>query len=616
MRNNRRSKRLTEEVSYAVGQIAGMEVEANNLRNQVRKEARESLEKILESSRLLPLIELLRIDDEHSEPMSVLSDPKIDWLRLTDEDAGALRAWAEVLSNLDDDPRAVKASRLLCQHIREKYYPEDFSAIQVLLRDLENEPGQPNLLREEALLVFRFTVEQWRKSDPKSRNPLYWLRQYAFDAFNNRGNQFFEEQKYDQAAEMYEEAIHSYGEYPVFYSNLALALENKGDKLRKEQLEEKRSDDNSEMRSALRRKAITALEKACEIDPANKEYRTRLVSLQSDEWAAAHALDDAIKSVGNESPPWNLTASPLVIEIGRALLGYVVTGAQGALQPRIQNQISELRRVIQSQIGATLPGINFRDNLTLPPDHYRFLIRDAPVTEGTLDQKTRERTLEKEKKTPTPEGIWDPLLFHLYGVVLSQWADFYGPQEIIWELRAIKAQGRGDYDELQKNPELLKSFTVILKGLLGEGVPVIDLQAIFSSFTEGYSAGRGLATVLEDIRSLPQIRSRLVGNDLVNPYAFMQLSQEFGKDIEACVDRATPQPILDTDPARLVIWSSSLRKGVETKIPDRVALLVRPEIRPFVRRITDLHLGSVPVLSYREIMPALVGRVEGEISLV
>ncbi|MGA8028068.1 MAG: hypothetical protein WB992_13070, partial [Bryobacteraceae bacterium] len=341
----------TDEQHRQLAELEAKITEARRERAQVstmlEREADEALEKVVANTLLRPMKEQLkRSEDMLPKLQSFLDDDSIQWSRLGDSEVLALGAWAEALSRLPQS-EAWEASVCLSKHILTKYYPEDYSTLVTLLYAMLQLPLETGIVPEELLPyeeTLFFTLDRAEKSDPLSSFVPYLRKSYentrASLVNNSAGDRLFDQKKYTEASNQYKLACDLCDEEPLYHSNLSLALERTASQAP--------PPPETEVRN-LRAQALAELKQACDLDPGNRDYRDRLVSLRSRDWVSANGLDSALNRYAQ--------SYLLELQFSEALLPDLINQPDGTLKDGLQKKISSLRTRLKQDTGVVLPPV-------------------------------------------------------------------------------------------------------------------------------------------------------------------------------------------------------------------------------------------------------------------
>jgi tetratricopeptide (TPR) repeat protein len=213
-------------------------------------------------------------------------DKRIEHERLDETDVRAIDVWAEIISNNQDNLKALLSAEKLCKFVL-RYYPEDFNVHKTLrnvYRFLRTPKPESDTVYSDSLSncqkVLQRIVDTWIRTDPVHYVSLLWVKdvfshencisyyEMAYeskflagadkktysrelaDLYNTKGNQFFDISDYNRAGTYYEKAITLDGSQSVYFANLGLARYN----VRKYT------------------EAITAYKKALRIDPESSSH--------------------------------------------------------------------------------------------------------------------------------------------------------------------------------------------------------------------------------------------------------------------------------------------------------------------------------------------------------
>jgi len=198
------------------------------------------------------------------------------------------------------------------------------------------------------------------------------------------------------------------------------------------------------------------------------------------------------------------------IEMGYTLVGMVDPDQDGELLGRI----AALRRQIASELGLLVPPIKIRDNLQISAHSYVIRIRGAKVASGRLYPKQllavaserpggkligrettepafgapavwinpsqRDRAEEMNYAVVTPAGV---LMTHLAEVVRRHAPDLLTREQVVKLLDNLKSAAASLVGEVTEKVETAR-IQKVLQSLLGEQVPIRDLETILEAVSE------------------------------------------------------------------------------------------------------------------------------------
>jgi tetratricopeptide (TPR) repeat protein len=437
---------------------------------------------------------------------------------------------------------------------------------------------------------------------------------------NAEGNAYFEQGKYQQAVERYGNAITKFNsEDDVLHANLGGAWEQiKEPGKRIEALDH----------------AITAYRAADRIKPTEK-YGSIIESLGR--------RKDVASRYGEKVLDWLPVVTPIAIEVASNLIPLVEGSTPNGLSEKLAKHINKMRDRVQKQFGVEIPGVRIRGNeADMPAGSYLIMLMEIPLVTGTvaLDQRFfpgRQEDLASLGLTGEPatnpltggNGCWieqeywqkvetaalelwdvvEYMIMHLEAVVQRNLLVFLGHQEVanLLETKSFQATEKPHFPSAR-----LTALTTVCKSLVAESVSIEPFQAIHALFERLYAERPDLQSIVESIRSMPELRPRLPGND--GQYTILPCGPRFEAEMHHALHPTESHAVLAIKPERCLTALDAVRKSVDSS--SRVALCVTdPKLRPFVRCLIELEFPQVPVLSRPELRAGIDDSTAGMIEL-
>jgi flagellar biosynthesis protein FlhA len=339
----------------------------------------------------------------------------------------------------------------------------------------------------------------------------------------------------------------------------------------------------------------------------------------------------AAQPAAKPEPPLEdfLNVDPVEVELGRDLIRLADAQRGGSLLARL----TQLRQSFAADWGLVLPKVRIRDNLRLEDQQYRIKIQGNPVATAELDPLLHWTFGTEGPQPAATAALRHPafrqplvpvdmeqmreirqagqplldatalLLEHLRQLVVRHAAELLTRDATKHLVDETRRQSPAVVDELIPATMKLADVQRILQRLLGEGVSIRQLSLILEAL--GDEAPR----VRSDIELTERVRHRLARSICARH------RHERDRLHVVTLDPALEERILKatqvTDRDVLVNLSNQESDGVCRAIEAELfdarrqlrteLLLVRPEIRPAVRRITAATMPHVSVLSYAEI---------------
>ena len=356
--------------------------------------------------------------------------------------------------------------------------------------------------------------------------------------------------------------------------------------------------------------------------------------------AATPPVDEAVHEaapevdVGPDTSPdamaGLLDLDALELEVGFGLISMVDSGGSGDLLSRIKS----IRRQAAVDMGIVVPPIHIRDNLQLKQSAYRILIRGVPIAEGELmlhhllamDPGTVSKPVEGIATTEPAFGLpalWiaerdreraqfagytvvdlpTALATHLTEVLRSHARELLGRQEVQGLLDNLAKRHPKVVEELVPSLLSLGKVQKVLQNLLDEDISIRDLQTVLEVLADWAPATSDTELLTEHVRTA---LSRTITQKYLNDGGELNvvtlapaLEEELGRAIaegergrQLSMEPARAQQIIDT--------LSKTTRGLQTANITPV-LLVHPQLRRHVRRLTERFIKGLAVLSFNEI---------------
>jgi flagellar biosynthesis protein FlhA len=328
---------------------------------------------------------------------------------------------------------------------------------------------------------------------------------------------------------------------------------------------------------------------------------------------------------------WSEVADAMQVnlEIGYGLVPLVDERAGAPLMGRITG----VRRQLSKELGFVVPQVRVRDNIALPPYHYRIVVNGVVAGEDqvspdemlALDTGQAVGTLNgKPAKDPTfgLDAIWiaaadadaataagymvvdsgTVIATHLNHLLGAHAAELLGPDEVQSLLDRLKEQAAQLVASLTPAPVPLTVLTQVLRALLAENVPLKEFRRIAAAIAVAAQRTLDPEELVEAIRPDlgPLIIQRLCGPR--EPLRVMTLEGGLEAILGQAV-RADPanRHMIEPDLGRRII--DALQQAAMPLIADGkpFALVVQPAIRIAIRKLVRASLPDTPVMSFLEV---------------
>jgi flagellar biosynthesis protein FlhA len=329
--------------------------------------------------------------------------------------------------------------------------------------------------------------------------------------------------------------------------------------------------------------------------------------------------------------------SALQIDSIRLELGYgLLTLINNPQERRLTDQIKALRRQLAVEMGFVMPAVRIQDNLQLPPNQYVIRIKEIEAGKGELraamllvmDPRGDEITLSGEATREPTFGLpamWigerhrEEALFRGYTVVDAPTVVTTHLTELIRDNMAellSYAETQKLIDDLDKPQQKLVADLIpnqislggvqrILQNLLAERVSIRDLPTILEGISEAAAFTRNLTLITEHVRArlARQLSDAATNMDGIVP--LISLSPEWEQAFAESIVGQGEERQLAMAPSKLHQFINAVRTSFEKQAQqgETPALLVSPNVRPFVRSVIERFRPITMVLSQNEIHP-------------
>ncbi len=334
-----------------------------------------------------------------------------------------------------------------------------------------------------------------------------------------------------------------------------------------------------------------------------------------------------------------LQVDQIELEIGYTLIPLVDESQGGDMLDRI----SMIRRQCALELGLLVPVIRIRDNLQLKPDEYVLKIKGIPVGRGELminhylamdaggvsetvpgiptiepafglnalwvDASTRERAEYAGYTVVDPPAI---LATHLTEIIREHSHELLGRQEVQTLLDGAREDYSAVVDELV--PDLLTVGEVqkVLQSLLREGVPIRNMVTILETLADMAPLTRDPDYLTEYVREAlsRQISQMYLENDELT---VLTLNPQWEEQIQAGIEHTDRGLAVAMDPRILQELYQELSLALEQNLMPYPIILVSPQIRMALKRLTERAVPRLIVLSYNEISPDVQVKAVGTV---
>ncbi|TKB25810.1 flagellar biosynthesis protein FlhA [Desulfopila sp. IMCC35006] len=337
-----------------------------------------------------------------------------------------------------------------------------------------------------------------------------------------------------------------------------------------------------------------------------------------------------------------LNVDMLQLEVGYGLIPFVDSAQDGELLNRIQS----IRKQFALNNGFIVPPVHIKDNLQLSPNHYTFSLKGVKVAESeilpdhfmAMDPGMVTETMRGIATTEPAFGL--PALWissdkkdraqiagytvvdcttvmatHISEIIKQYSHELIGRQEVQGLLDNLARSYPKLVEELIPAVLSLGTIMRVLQNLLKEGVSIRDLRTILETMADWAPTTQDTDIITEYVR---HALARTISNDLAvnGVIPVITLAKPAEDAIRNGVQHKETGAYLSIDPVIAQRILDSIGRAIQFfDGGSRPALLAAPQIRPFVRNLTERYYPSLTILSHNEITPNLKIRSLGTVNL-
>ncbi|HUV38640.1 MAG TPA: flagellar biosynthesis protein FlhA [Planctomycetota bacterium] len=327
----------------------------------------------------------------------------------------------------------------------------------------------------------------------------------------------------------------------------------------------------------------------------------------------------------------DLRVDPLELDVGYGLIRLVDPRQGGDLLDRI----GLIRRQMGTDLGLVVPPVRIRDNVQLDANAYEIRIRGNRVASGTalpdqylaMDSGMTTGTVEGTRTAEPAFGLtayWIPaaqrqkaemlgytvvdtptvIATHLTEVIKRHAHEVISREDVQKLIARTKEAAPTVVDELIPGRLAVGEVQKVLQNLLREGVSIRNLEVILETLSDYAARTRDTEILTEYARNAVarSICSAVV--DDAGRLHVVTLDPALEDAVNQAVQHTDAGSYLSLEPNRVRRITRAVAKECEklTAAGHPAVLLVSPQIRVHLKRMTEPELPSLVVLSYNEIV--------------
>ena len=352
-------------------------------------------------------------------------------------------------------------------------------------------------------------------------------------------------------------------------------------------------------------------------------------------------------SAAGAEPAEEPIAASLAIDEVKIELGYGLLTLINDLEGRrLTDQIRALRRTLAADFGFVMPSVRILDNMRLPNQGYRLLIKEMEAGAGEvrlgslmamnptggqvelpgdhvkepafglpatwIDESLREEATFRGYTIVDPSTVLTTHLTEVLKEAMPDLLDYAALQKLLKELGPDQKKMADDLI-----PTVVPATTVqrVLQALLKERVSIRDLPTILEGIGEAAPHSTGVVALVEHVRSRlgKQLCFANRGDDGALP--IVTLSPDWEQIFADSLIGPGEEKQLALAPSKLQEFIRNVRDSFErvSLAGENAVLLTSPMVRPYVRSIIERFRGQTVVMSQAEVHPRAKLRSVGSV---
>jgi flagellar biosynthesis protein FlhA len=328
-------------------------------------------------------------------------------------------------------------------------------------------------------------------------------------------------------------------------------------------------------------------------------------------------------------------------------------GSQLAIQMlnahgELAHRVSKIRRRFATQYGFVIPEIKLTDDLSISPKTYRIKIYSTVVAQHELRVGEVLVLLDGDRKPDVPgdetiepafgmKAMWIPetfleevkrdgfkladnisvLLTHLSEVIRSNLAQLLSYKDTRALFDRLDPEYKRLIEDICPSQISYSGLQAVLKLLLAERISIRNLHLILEAIAEIAPHVRRSEQVAEHVRT--RIAQQICGDFADNGVLkVLRLGNRWDLAFHQSLKRDAKGEIaeFDADPRLVEQFAADVSVAVRKAMAqgETIVLVAPPDVRPYVRMITERMFPTLPVLSHVEIARGIEVKSLGAIS--
>ncbi len=365
-------------------------------------------------------------------------------------------------------------------------------------------------------------------------------------------------------------------------------------------------------------------------------------------------MEDEARASGAPAPQKDLPGSagprrelqgmttPIIVELPMSL-------SKSLPMETMREEFRKMRDTLYQNLGVPFPGVSVQYSDATPAGTYRILFHEIPVADGDLPEnrvlvRNQDQHLEvfdipyEEMRRPFAEfkSVWvherfkdtieksginylskaNIISYHLYTMLTRQAAEFIGIQETKQIIQRVEQPLSELVREAQRLLPLQK-MAEIFQRLVSEGISIRNMRSILESIVEWAAREKDIVQLAEYVRTG---QKRFICHKFANPQKLLPayLIEESAEEIIRGGIRMTSAGAylaLDPEVTEKFIQNIKQTVGNLTEMPEVPVLITSMDVRRYIRKLIELDLYELPVISFQELTQDVTVQPLGRIGI-
>ncbi|NLT64226.1 MAG: flagellar biosynthesis protein FlhA [Clostridiales bacterium] len=330
-----------------------------------------------------------------------------------------------------------------------------------------------------------------------------------------------------------------------------------------------------------------------------------------------------------------LNVDAIGIEVGYSLLPLVDEKSGGNFLDRVVM----LRKQFADEMGMVIPAIRLKDSSGLNPNQYEILLRGESIAVGEVlvdhylglapDNISTENVIDGIETVEPAFGmpaIWisedkklraemagytliDPtsvIITHLSELIKNHAYELLTRQEVKRMLENLKKNNESIVDETVPSAVSVSELQHVLKNLLREGVPILDMEIILETLSDYAPTVKDNDMLTEYVR---QALKRTITRKFSSAGQLKVITLD--GDVEDAIIKSVKRMeggaylTLEPDMIQKIIAGTKEQIDKMRKLVQEPIILTSPVVRVYFKKLIDQFYPNITVLSFNDLDPSV-----------